>query len=608
MKRLRLKLECWVLLTALFCIASPTHAQEKISVNVAVEKQEVVVGEPFRFRIQIEGTNDVQPPDFASLTDKFDVEFLGGTQNNSQSITIINGQTTEVVRRGFYLDYRLRARAEGTWAIPSAAIIAAGKEFTTQKVPVKAVPPQPNEDFFLTAELSQDTCYLGEAVYVTTILYVGKPVRDVAYSMPMLALDALDVETLPLNQEDFELVVNGERVAGEQGQAVRDGASFITLTFRHALIPRVSGTIELPKSTVSGQAATGRRVRSGSFFGGSAPEYETVVVAAEPMTLTVKPLPEAGRPDNFTGLVGQYRVAATASPTTVNVGDPITLNVIISGPTFLDNVEFPPLQEQAALAGKFRVHEETAPGVVEGRQKRFTQTIRAEQSDITEIPPIRLSYFDSRTGRYETAASEAIPLTVRETTQVTAANAEGYNPVVETVEHVAVNEGIAHNYTDASALTHQRFGPNVWLRSTGSWLFLLLPPLIYATLAVVLFLRARGGLFLVDRRHTQALPNLESALNSLDAAADVHGPLLDLMRTYLGTRLDRQASALTFADAEAPLRSRGVGESTIAELKQLFEACEAHRYAGGSGVPTENKGFVARVRSCARTLDGELGR
>ena len=41
--------------------------------------------------------------------------------------------------------------------------------------------------------------------------------------------------------------------------------------------------------------------------------------------IIIKPLPVTGRPKHFTGAVGQYRVRATAQPTTASVGDPITL-------------------------------------------------------------------------------------------------------------------------------------------------------------------------------------------------------------------------------------------------------------------------------------------
>ncbi|MCF6284504.1 MAG: BatD family protein [Candidatus Hydrogenedentes bacterium] len=596
-------------LLLLMLAAVPAMGQPQISVRVAVEKREVVVGEPFRFQIQIEGTNDVQAPDLAARTDDFDVEFLSGKQSNSRSIQIVNGRTTELVERAYYLDYRMQARHAGTATIPSAELIAGGKAFTTQPVSITVTEPKPNKDFFLTSELSKDSCYVGECIYLTTTLFFGRSIEaPISFHVPLLALDAITSYPLPMKSKIGALSINGEDVDIQQTKTTRNGRSFDSLIVRHALIPQHAGTLTLPKSTVSAQAATGRRVRTRSFFGGSREEFAPVVVTAESVTLTVKPLPDEGKPADFSGLVGDFTVSASASPTTVNVGDPITLKVSLGGSAYMKHIDLPPLQQQTALMAGFRMPDEMASSVLEGTTKHYTQTIRAQSADITEVPPITLSYFDSESGTYKVAASKPIPLTVRETKMVTADDAEGYRPGTNTVEHIVVNEGIAHNYTDASALKPQRFGPNEWLQTTGSWLFLLVPPFLYFAVAAGCFVRRRGGLFVVDHRQRPALPAFEAALGSLDSAGDVHGPALDALRTFLGTRLERQASALTYGDIKEPLRTRGIGDGVLDDLKALFDECEAHRYAGGTGVATENAEFVARVLECVRALDKEVGR
>jgi hypothetical protein len=599
-----------VLLLALLSVAAaPARAQ--IKVNVGVEKEDVAVNEPFLFRIEVDGTNTVQAPDLAALTDDFNVEFLGPRQNNSQSITIINGQRSEVVKRVTYLNFRLRALKTGTLVIPEAQVMAEGRPYTSRSVPIRVTESEPNENFILTSTLSKNSCYVGETVVLTTTLYAGQDVKGISFNLPSLSLENLlsaAAPALKLDPNNNEWNVGGEPVEAEQGKVTRDGETFLTLTIRHYLVPQGPGTMTLPRSTLSGEGATGRYLRTRSLFGGTRAEYESVFVQAEPLTLEVEPLPEKGKPANFSGLVGEFDVSTTASPTTINVGDPITLGITVTSPSNLGHFELPALQQQAALAESFRIPDEMAPGVVGGETKRFTQTVRALSVDVAAVPPIEIPYFDSRSGTYTVARSEPIPLTVREATMVTAHDAEGFRPTAEAVEHLAVNEGIAHNFTGAEALKPQRFGPDVWLRTAGSWLFLLLPPLLFAVLAAGLFFRARGGIFAIDRSQAQALPLLESTLTDLDTAEEVYNPSLDALRAYLGTRLKRQGSALTFDDAEEVLRGRGVGEDTLQALKKLFDECEAHRYAGGAGVATENSAFLTRSLECLRTLDQELGR
>ena len=56
-----------------------------------------------------------------------------------------------------------------------------------------------------------------------------------------------------------------------------------------------------------------------------------------------------------------------------------------------------------------------------------------------------------------------------------------------------------------------------------------------------------------------------------------------------------------------PLTDRGVGEASLAALKSVFDACEAHRYAGGSASGAAGAEFLDSVKDCARTLDREIG-
>lgn len=586
----------------------PLAAQAQISANVAVSKQQVVVGEPFLYRIQVNNAKSVETPDLGAQVSDFIVEFINANQNESSQITIVNGRRTQTSTREYMMDFQLTALREGTVVIPALDVQADGQTLRTKAVPMQVSAPPPNDDFILATELSKNTCYVGEAITLTTTYYIGQQIRELNYVMPLLALDELDSVPMPPDQANFEIPINGETVQAEQGQATLDGETFVTLTFQHAIIPRKAGTLELPGSFVSAQSPSGRTVRRRSMFGGIQQEYSTVVSASNPLTLTVLPLPEEGKPADFTGLVGTFQLSATASPTSVNVGDPITLVVALSGPDYLEKVELPPLGSQPLLAQHFRIPEEMAPGVIQGKTKRFTQTIRAQAASVTEIPPISLSYFDTNAGRYQTVQSKPIPLTVHETTIVTAEQAEGYTATIETTDHQVVNEGIAHNFTDTGALTPQRFGPDVWLRTAGSWLFLLLPPLLYGLLAASLFFKKRGGFFAIDRSQTLALPQAHAALDELNTAEEVHGPVHDILRTYLGTRLKRQARALTADDADSALRDRNVSEETRDTLKALFAECEAHRYAGGAGVPTENAEFVQRTHACLSALNEELGR
>ena len=156
------------------------------------------------------------------------------------------------------------------------------------------------------------------------------------------------------------------------------------------------------------------------FNRGSQGVYRKKVIESNALSLKVLDVPEEGKPENFAGHIGTYRIYAQASPTEVNVGDPITLQVALSGPVYLNHVTLPPLGEQKALSKDFKIPDERAAGkTVGGSKKVFTQTIRAMRQSVDEIPAIELPYFDTETAQYRIAKTEPIPIHVRPTKIVT---------------------------------------------------------------------------------------------------------------------------------------------------------------------------------------------
>ena len=153
--------------------------------------------------------------------------------------------------------------------------------------------------------------------------------------------------------------------------------------------------------------------------------HDRSISRSQPVTLNVRPLPTQGRPANFTGLVGQFSIDASAQPTQVSVGDPIDLRVRITGPEPLDRLLAPDLARDPAFAGPFRL---SADGLrLDSSQnsgsRTYSTTLRATSDRVTRVPPVELAYFDTRAGEYRVARSQPIPLTVRPTRQVTAGDA-----------------------------------------------------------------------------------------------------------------------------------------------------------------------------------------
>jgi len=623
-----LRFICALLFIILAC-SLPAVGAKPFSVSAGVESQEVFAGEPFVFQIQVQGAEHPDRPDLSHVSD-FHVEFLGGQQNNSSSITIVNGKMTKNVRRGYVFSFRLTPKRSGNLTIPPIAVTAGGKRANTRAVSIRSVKPTEVEDFEFDLRLSEDTVYVGQPVKLTGIWYVGRKVKKFAVNLPVLddsRFDAADWD-MPVNPKKkdryLRVPLNGEKTIAIRERRQLDGEPCTAVRFEKILIPRRPGTFSLPESTVSLLAVTGYRKPSapsafddffdGGFFGNfrQAVTQKFVIPSNKP-EITVKALPESGRPADFTGLVGKYRISAEASPTRVKVGDPITLTLRVTGSAYLDPVTLPALEKQPALAENFKIPSEMASGAVKNGAKVFTQTVRAKHADITEIPPIELPYFDAGTGAYRRAKTDPIPLEVEATRVVTAKDAEGQSAISGTVKSELETwaQGIAYNYTDLSVLADASAGLEKWHRSPFWLAWLAGLPFIYVVALLVIVYRRRHLADPEANRRRKAYACLVRELKKLDTsgadAAETAGAgVLEALRRYLAKKLGLPPGALTLNEIEAALQKRQVDEPVIERVKGIFNTCEALAYGGIDGAGDAPAALVERAMQLARTLDRSL--
>lgn len=553
-------------------------ASSPLQAVAAVEQDTVFVGQPFLYQIRVNSTSTPETPDLSALTD-FDAQFRGVQNETSHSISVINGQVTRVANNIFYLTFQLTPRKEGRFAIPAFTIKADGSTVQTLPITIQVNKPTEMPNFKLRLELSQTNCYVGEPVILDVVWYVAQQVRAPQFTIPLLDGESFHVlDPPPPNPpagQMMEVPVNDGKAAAEQGKATLEGKPYLTLRFRKVLISKREGTVPVDPGIVAFETLVSTP-RGGA--------YRKAVIPSNANHLRVKPLPEEGRPANFAGHVGRYELSASARPTEVNLGDPISLTIRISGPPYLDHITLPPLSKQPAFSGTFKISADTDPARMEGVSKVFNQIIRALRVDLKEIPPVELPFFDTATETYQIARSQPIPLTVKLAKVITAGDAEGLTPTLSGSSVETSGQGIAHNYEDLDALKDQRFGPSVWLKSP-LWLGLIVfPPLAYFAAAIAVWLIHRKYADPRAVRARRAWTHLAKSLNSLslDGSPQVPEGVLIALRTYLGDKLGLASGALTFRDVKELLRQRRVREETIQSLQDLFRTCEASRYAGPS--------------------------
>ncbi len=121
------------------------------------------------------------------------------------------------------------------------------------------------------------------------------------------------------------------------------------------------------------------------------------------------PLP-AGAPEGFENAVGNFRLSASTAVTEIQEGDPISVDLIVSGSGNLDTMRPPNLEDPTG----WKVYGTTTEQRDDERRQLSGSVISRQSIRPLEmkskIPPYRLVYFDPRDETYKTLTTEPIAL------------------------------------------------------------------------------------------------------------------------------------------------------------------------------------------------------
>jgi hypothetical protein len=594
-----------VLFVPLLLFSAPP-ASAAVKVSSYLDRPTVQLGERFIFEISVAGGNTVSDFDFSHLSSLFDIRPIDSRyvryylRNRGRRSQDEDEQT-------FF--FRFIAMQTGNLQIGAIPLNVDGETYLTQTHPILVVEPEETSLFKLSASLSKETAYRGEPIVFSVTWYSRAPVRYYNFLFPIL-------NHPDIRQGDFvddrandtlNLPFGTGQVPIERDRVRIDDTQFDTITFRQYIIPEKVGYYRFPRGTVQLWLPS-----EGTSFGysGSGADFETLVLASESLKLRVLDLPLEGRPASFNGLVGEnFEVTASASPLEVNVGDPIELDIHLSGPSSLAEAELPPLEDSAAFKD-FAFLPQRAREKMEGGVKVFSRVIRARSHDVLEIPPVEIAFFNTRTGRYETVRSQPIPLVVRQTRVVTEEDLEGDSSQSRRGVLLSREKGIDFNFEGVSLLDQETpYAASAMLKSPLLLFFLIVPPGAFLVLVLVNRAQSTRKRRLLTRSIKRALRRLTRQARNYARGDGREVDVLRLWVGYLGKRLGYPEGALTYEDARRSLSDASVDEDTLKRIRDLFDRYEMHRYA--RTIPPERptdidgdllRGVIAVTRRLERVL------
>lgn len=551
----------------IICLASLAGAAkgETIRVHAAAQK-DIYLSEPFEYLIIIEGHNQQGNVDLSPLTPWSPV-YRGGGQSRS----IINGRQSSK----FNMSYQLTARKAGRAVLPAVTVEIQGRTYKTNPVTIDVTKPGATDRLGLEMKLSATDCYVNQQITVTINWYIvgnTNDVRDYNFDIPIL-------------QDSENFIIEDVEIPATEKRGKYKGQQATMVTFSKVLIPKQAGKINIAKPSVACKLAVRTRKRQRDVWDnpfGRQRQYKRFATSAEGAVLNVKPLPDKDRPSDFNGLVGRYSIAASATPTKVNVGDPITLTISITG-QLLKRVKMPDLAAIVGFSDNFSIPTEQSLPKVNGNRKVFTQTIRAGNDKLKEIPPIPLSFFDVDKGRYVSVFSEPIPLEVAPTMVVTAAQAQGWDINDQTSQIEAVHRGIRANiYDQRKLLENAVFSPLAAL-TAGRYIALWCGSfVVFLAAGVIRYSRHDSPERHRTRRQAAACRSAVSNLARLspEDAGNNKDQIAEILRRYIGDRFDRIAQSLTARDCRQILTEQRLDAELTENFCKTLEYCEHSQFAG----------------------------
>lgn len=385
-------------------VADPRGTYESEPLTVVIEPREVEVqgtleagsiwvGGEFMLEVEVTGAAELDEEPVLPATGDF-AELIALERSTSS----ISGRAAR--------EYRFRALQAGRFEIGPVRVAAAGRTLVTDPIAivvdeVPTLEEDPPGGLVFMGFPDKTRVYVNEPVVVTYSLAHDRWTRGLGPRPGARSWPSFDGFSVLERQRwgSFEdLIVDGRTM--DQSVIRR-----VTLLPRDpGLVSVDPGLVEARRMDLSGgwDRATGR------------PRMTSIVLASEPFTLEVLPLPDEGRPASFRGHVGTLSVASRVDRTQVAVGETVTLEVEVTLEGHVETlpdpeIDFPDGFTVSEPEGSTSSRE--SRGVLSG-SRTYIYRLTAASPGRYRIPAIEMSYFDAETESYGTVRGHPFTITV----------------------------------------------------------------------------------------------------------------------------------------------------------------------------------------------------
>lgn len=538
-------------------------------VKLSTSALEVLDTDIFELELTLEnfGNNaSMEQPNFEK-----DLKLISGPYQ-SNSTSTINGKSTSSIT----LTYQFAPKIIGNIRIPAVIIIEDGKRFKSNNVNIKVIDSSKaststkSQDIFLITKLSKKSPFVGEMLKVEYVLYI----RDgIGVRMPSLTeepkMTGFVKENVKYSQQKSKSLV----------QRIYKGQKYNTLSIQsYWITPTASGEYELNPLIISVPVESKKKARrrsafddpffSDNLFSGFS-NFKDRSIRSKNIKMIVNELP-TGKPKEFSGGVGTFRLKSTLDNDSIDVNEAITLKITVSGKgNFRDITDLRP-----EIPSDFEVYDPKSEIILNKDSKTDGKVVfeyilvpRAPGKHV--IKGVKFSYFDPIKKKYKTITDKDYNITVTGSANGKFVSSSGYSR--KEIEVLAKDI----RYIKKSAKKFYKLSEkiNTFINFYIYILISLLLPLIIYILNSI-FSKKRADVSGMRKRKASnfAKKRLKASTVFLNENnyLGFYKSLEEAIYKFLGDKFNISYAGIVFDEIKMTLENKNISEELIDELQNII--------------------------------------
>ena len=569
--------------------AGVAYSQD-ITVSAGVTPKIINLNEMATLRVTLSGNtqfSQIAPPRLKSLP-AFEVSYSG----SSSQYNLIGNQ----ISVSMTWSYLLRPEKVGRFTVPEIHITYGRKTYTTDPITIKVLPksqkpsrressPNAFTDTFsggahkVEASVDNSRPYVNEQItYAFRYLYNA---RIPGFNSPQYAPPPLT----RFWEKDLE--------RKRRQRQVIDGTPYWVEEIQVALFPITAGKVTIEPAKLSLPISRGfGRINSPS------------VLVADAIEVDVRPLPQAGKPANFTGAVGQYQIHTQAHPQTIKAGDGFTLRLQVSGQGNIETLTppvIPTIPNMTIYDPKITDSIGEVDSKIQGNRTYEYVIIPSEEGNWT-IPAIEYPYFHPQKESYHIART--VPITITVLPNPDGATRTTTTQVTHSEMHL-LKQDIRYIKPDSLKLTDRSAYP---YRRASFWIAQILPVIVVLFVWFYQQQQARRDPKQLRQQNAakRALKTLEEAEKQIEnGPAAFFAALATGLYQYVGDIFDISPGGLNPELARQRCEAGDIPESSTTRFVDMLTRCDYVRFAPVAANPKDMENALNHARGAIHEIEKE---